>query len=149
MPNVDMPDSYVSEYRKINHAVLQTWALSDRSSSVLYPPEWCDGKWNIADAMDKQHRCSFALSPMRGCFAVVIGHSLNVAETYRGQGWGKFVVELQIAAMANAGYSLLMITVRADNDKMLRLAKKLGFIDCFTFANHSNKSNILCLSRVL
>lgn len=70
----------------------------------------------------------FSLSEMPGCCGIMISHNTQIYKDFQGKGIASIFQELKFALAKELGFSLLLCTVREDNEIEKHILQKFGWI---------------------
>jgi hypothetical protein len=85
---------------------------------------------------------SFSMSFLYGCRGVLISHGMEVTPIWRGKGIATRIQPLKERIAKDLRASLLLATVRADNDAEKAVIKYWHLVDTFTNERTGNKIEI-------
>ena len=91
---------------------------------------------------DRGRIVTFSMSFMYGCKGILISHGMEVSAVWRGQGIAKRLQSLKERIAKDLKASVLMATVRDDNEAEKSVIKNWKLVDVFTNFRTGNVINI-------
>ncbi len=134
---VTMPK--LGEYPQKNTSYKDLFIMEDYSS----PTE------KIGNIQFHKHICRFYLSQLSGCCGVLVSHHMEISRSYQGRKLGTLLQLVKERIAKEAGYTVLLATVRKDNPAENHILEKTGWNKILTFTNKRTSNEIFMWSKTL
>jgi len=84
----------------------------------------------------------FGLDMLDGCCGVVVSHHVQVWPSFRGKGLGQLLLQIRQQAILAMGYTMMIATSIARNERENHILQKNGFKPMHQFVNNRTQNTV-------